>query len=392
MSKRAADTVPKRAYKRKKQAVSVNHVPVVVAALSKCEALPEDLRTVFEVALPTVFGANKVDRHAYESEIVAQAEKSLVDVQAAIEKKHAEALAAQNSVIAPEEHARRTKAKEAAESSAKDAEDKFEEKKEKHATAKKAVHDAKGVLKAAEKDAQHMEKEMQANSEKKASLTEVLASEFVLLKDGTSNTPEGKKAVKTLEAIGKQYKLDNTLFQTLPLTCKKEPENRTEFEVMMFTSLKAAIDREIDSITQKAAEQEPGKASKLATVATAKEALEKAEASLSAVNEELSAAQAANKEAQKEVTKADHYLYKIWSDMKAACDAQDELAAEIKNFSETIVAAFEQLKEKQPAEESAAEDAAEDPADEGANEEAAPADEPMEEPAEEGKADKEDAD
>merc|ERR1719487_3157860 len=136
---------------------------------------------------------------------------------------------------------------------------------------------------------------------------------------------------------------------------------------MMFDSLKNAINREIASITDKLGLLEPTKAEKLAAVASAKEELERVESTQTTAHEELSAANAASKDAGKEVSKADDYLYKIWKDMKAACDAQDELAAELKNFKDNILTAFQQLKETQPAEEEA-EVEEEEGADEGAAE------------------------
>lgn len=348
----------------RKSPKTVNQTPMVVEVLSKAEALPSDLRTVFEVALPIIFGdkhnegSNKDDRHAYEAEIVDQAEKSLADAQAAVEKAHAEALAKQNEVIAPAEHARRTAALKAANEGLEAVKAKLEDKKEAHAAAKKAVHDAEKNLKAAEKDSQKTEKEMQALADKKGSLSEILENEFVQLRDGTSLTPEGKQAVKKLTSIGKEYSLDETLISTLPMTCKKDPTTRTEFETMMFTSLKNAIDREIATISDKLGLLEPSKAEKLAAVASAKEEVERLESVQTAAHDEFSAANAASKDAGKEVSKADDYLYKIWKDMKTACDAQDELAAELKNFKDNVVTAFQQLKEKQPAEEEVEEEEA----------------------------------
>merc|ERR1719215_1007254 len=116
---------------------------------------------------------------------------------------------------------------------------------------------------------------------------------------------------------------------------------------MMFTSLKAAIDRQIDGLTQKAAELEPSKAEKLAAVTAAEQNVEKAQAALSTASEEHSSTQAAQKEADKAVTKADDYLYKIWGHMKEACDAQDDLADRITNFKETVQS-FNQLRDREP--------------------------------------------
>merc|ERR1719478_939838 len=189
---------------------------------------------------------------------------------------------------------------------------------------------------------------MQQHADKKTNLSELLANEFELLKGNTSSTPAGKEAVKKLCKLGKEYSFDATLLQTLPLTCKKEPANRTDFEVMMFSTLKTSIDQQIDSLTRSMAELEPTKADALSSVAAAKDLVEKNEAVQTTASEELTAANSGAREATKEVAKADNRLYQIWADMKEVCDAQDELAESVNTFKENVLAAFQQLKEKEP--------------------------------------------
>jgi len=324
-------------------------IPEVVDALADAEdALPADLRTLLKQSLPVVLNANKADRGTFEAEVVGQAQKALGTVQSALEQKHKEALAKQNTIIAPAEHARRTKQKQVAEAGLEAAKNKLEASKQGKAAAQQAVHDAQGALRAAEKEAAVVEKETQVHADSKATLSNLLATEFALLKNDTSAGPAGKKAVAKLLALGREYNMDSTLLQTFPMTCKKPAASRSEFETMMFTSLQAGIDRQIDGFTRKLAEAEPIKAQKLAAVGNAKNALDRSEAALTAANDALTAAHAAHKDAGKEVSKADSDVYAIWNDMRAVCDAQDELANELKNFKEKIVTSFQQLKEKEP--------------------------------------------
>jgi len=342
------DSSPQRIGRPPKKPRKVDPVPLVVNALEQSDVLPADLRTVFTAALPIILNANKADRHAYENEVVAQAEEALAAVQADLEQKHAVALQNQNVLIAPAEHAKRSSDKEAAETACKAISEKLEANKETQFGARRAVHDAQSALKAAQKDAAASEKEMQALADKKTNLSELLEKEFKLVQETTTATPEGKEAVKKLSKVGKEFKFDETLLQTLPLTCKKELANRTEFEVIMFATLKTNIDRQIDGFTQKLAEMEPSKAEKLTAVASAQNVVEKAEAALAAASEVLSASAAGTKEATKEVAKANDHFYKIWGDMKEVCDLQDGLAREVKNFKESVITAFQQLKEREP--------------------------------------------
>jgi len=323
-------------------------IPIVVDAVAESDALPGDIRTLLKVSLPIVLSSDKADRHSYEAEVVAHAEKALATVKVDGQQKHKAALAKQNQVIAPAEHKNRMDKKNAAVAALEAAKAKVEASKQGKHNGQNAVHDAQSALKAAEKEFTSLEKEMQIHADEKAQLTSLLENEFVMLRDGSSAGAAGKKAVQKMVKSGKDYGADYTLLQTFPITCKKLPDQRSEFEQMMFTSLKASLDRSIASLSQKLAEAEPIKVQKGAAVASAKGTLERAEAALLAVSEELSTNQTAQKEAAKEVAKADAFLHQIWADMKAACDAQDALAEELKRLQDEVFASFEKLKERAP--------------------------------------------
>lgn len=343
-TKRTAGS-PKRTSKRSR---ATNHVPTIVDAVADAEALPADFRTLLKLSLPIALSANKADRSPYEAEVVDQAQQALATVQICLEQKHAAAMEKQNAVIAPTEHAARVAKKKEAEAALEAAKSKLESCKEDKAAAQKAVHDTQSVAKAAEKELAAFEKEMQQHADNKATLTDLLANEFAQLNQGTTPGAAGQKAVKKIVAVGNKYKLDDTLLQAFPATCKKAAHQRSEFDQMMFTTLQSGIDRLIENLTQKLVEAEPSKAQKLTAMADAKSALEKAEAALATAAEELNTSHTAHKYATKEVPRADTFLNQIWSDMKLVCDAQDALADELKNFKESIVTAFERLKEKEP--------------------------------------------
>jgi len=346
-------------------------VPTVVDALADADVLPAGFRSLLKNSLPIVLSANKADRHAYETEVVGQAENALKTVQAALEKKHAAAVAAQNEIITPNENNRRIKAKQAAEAHLEATKQKLEGNKASVKASNKAVEDAESAVKEAQKEEKAAEKELQRFVGKKAALVDSLANEFEGLKGGTLVKAAGQKAVSKLLSLGKEYRLgSDTLWASLPITCKKAPEVRTEFENSVFERVKFLIDGQIAELTKKVAELEPVKAGKVNATAGAKGALEAAQAALTAAENELAATQEANKNAHKEVGKADHVLRQIWHDMQKVCDAQDSLAKEVANFKENVWSAFNQLKNKEPEPEPVAEPAAV----EAAPAEAAPAD------------------
>merc|ERR1719460_103362 len=149
-----------------------------------------------------------------------------------------------------------------------------------------------------------------------------------MLQNGTSATAAGKKAVKTLERIGKEFNLDSTILLTLPITCKKAPAARSDFEKSVFTNVEALLNSEISTAAGSVNEAEPAKAAKTTTTANAAEALEKARGDLKAATETLDAAHSSVSETNKNVRKADAFLRHIWADMKQVCDAQDKIAGE----------------------------------------------------------------
>lgn len=117
---------------------------------------------------------------------------------------------------------------------------------------------------------------------------------------------------------------------------------------MMLQQLKGGIDKQIDGLTQKQVELEPSSGEKQAAVESASQDVSKAEEALTAASKDLSDAQDAQKVATNNLSKADEHLYQVWADMKAACDEQDNLADEVKDFQDRVLTSFEKLKEKEP--------------------------------------------
>lgn len=323
-------------------------LPLVVNTLANAECLPANLRHLLKGVLPVVLNAYKADRHAYENEVVDQAQQALGAVEAALAAAHKEAMSAQEQVIAPAENGKRTAAKKAADSHLEAVKAQLEANKATNKACEKAVHEADDAVKAAVKEEKVADKELQRHVDKKSHLTGALANEFATLRDGNAAGADAKKAVNKILAIGKEFGLDSTLLHTLPLACKTPVAARTEFQTMMFSNLAALIEHQIEAISANIAEAEPVKAGKSAALAAARDAHAQAEAALKTATDEVAASVTANKEAHKEVTKTDHHRRKIWEDMRHACEAQDHLADELKNLKENVWGAFNQLKEKEP--------------------------------------------
>jgi chromosome segregation ATPase len=326
---------PKRASKKSR---TTKLIPVVVDALDVPDVLPADLRSVLATTLPVILDTNKEDRHAYQSEVVQETEKSLSAVLAALEVSHAEALKKQDEMIAPAEHKKRTSVKKEADDALAAAQAKLEASKTSLHTCRESVKDAQKSLAASEKEVTAAEKDFKKISASKDQLSELLGE----LETHTT------KGLKKLEAFGKEMKLDGTLLQALPFACKKAPSDRSDFDKLVCTDVKSKIDGEIVSVDKSVAEAEATKAGKAAQVEACKEKVTAAQTAVTAAEEANTAAQGAVKEAEKEVKKADDSLNNIWADMKEVCDAQDGVKADIKTFKEEVLMAFETLKNKEP--------------------------------------------
>jgi len=192
------------------------------------------------------------------------------------------------------------------------------------------------------------EKQLQRYVDKKAHVSNVLANDFVMLRDGASGGAAGRKAVNTLLAVGKEYGLDSTLLQTLPITCKKPAANYSEFETMMFANLQGLMERVIAGLTQNIAEAESVKAAKCAVAVAATETLANAKASLTTASVAWDNQQKATAAASKALHQADAHRRKLWEEMRHLCDAADGTAKELAALQEHIWAAFQKLKEKEP--------------------------------------------
>lgn len=321
----------------------------VMTTLAASEALSTDMRALFKSVLPIVLSANKVDRHAYEVEVVQAAEQALTAAQKALGQAQKAAMAEQTKMIGPGERTNREAAKKQADENATTTKSKLEAAGAAKKVAEKDVSDAEGVAKAAQKEGTVAEHALQKTNTKKESLVNALANELTMLREVTSASSAGKKAVQMLQKLGKDHcGSSSTLLQAFALACKKEASARSEFEMTTFTTLQAQIDKAIGNLAKEIEGQAATAQEKQVAVAAAKDALDKAKAAAEAASQELVAAQNASKEASKGAAKAAARCLAIWDDMKAACQAQDGFTGDLKNFSDNVWPAFEQLKNKEP--------------------------------------------
>jgi hypothetical protein len=320
-------------------------VTSVVGALTGSEALPEDLKALLGKVLPVVLDTYKADRHEFETEIVDKAAESLGVVEKALAAEHEAALAKQLEVVSPAERAKRDGAKDDAGAKQQAATDLVETCSTTKKAADKSVEDAEAAVKVALKAEKDADKIASKTGAVKSSLTTALNSDFVALVEGTFAKPSAKKAaVSSIVKLGKEHGVGNTLGEAFVLACGSS--ERSPFEATTFDTVKAKLAAALETVSKQVEEEVAVVESKKAETAAAKDALAKAEEAQKDADEKLAAAKEALKEAKKIFSSAVAFRKKVWTDMKGACETQDELASFLRHFKEVILPVFEELKEK----------------------------------------------
>jgi hypothetical protein len=332
-----------------KKAREMTPLQIVENALTKSDAMAADVQKLFAVVLAPILSANKVDRHAYEVEVVDMAQQAVVETEKALMEAHIAALAKQAEITAPKERENRAAAQKEAEEYAKTMKGKLGATANAKNAAEAVVLEADAALKVAKKELVAAENAMQKTTSSKTLLTALLANELTMLKGGTSASNMGKKAVQTLLKVSKEYGIGNTLQQAFALACKKEPVDRSEFEATTFTTLQARIETAVANFAKELEVQTVVVQEKQAAVAASQDALDKAKGALATACDALAVVQGESKEATKRVSKAGAHTLAIWDDMKQACQAQDKLAHNLKYLKESVWPAFEKMKEMEPA-------------------------------------------
>lgn len=320
----------------------------VVAAISKTEVLPLDLRKLFSTALPIVLEANKVDRHAFEAEVVKEAEKSLGKMKVDLQSKHKEAVQKQGQVTSGAERTRRDKAKAELETKLAAAKTHVQAKTAEQQAARTAVSNAKNTVKETTQAAAKVDADTRKVETAKNALAQAVSTEMEVLRTEGRRTPLGKKAAKVVAGMGKTYGLGPTLQSSFLEACKNSGAARTDFENTTFSTLVAKLDQHHVAVTQKLEAAQAESRQKAAAVEGSKAALASAEESCQKAEEAVQGADTEKKQIESLLRQATSACISIWDDMKDACDATDKLAADIKSFDEDLMVKFVGLKNKEP--------------------------------------------
>merc|ERR1712217_794811 len=102
--------------------------------------------------------------------------------------------------------------------------------------------------------------DLQKATDQKTELTSVIAEEFEVLRSSCSSSVAGKKALKTIAALGKQYRLEQTLLASFPLACKQEVGSRSEYDNLMVKEMAGALEKRLTECSKEVTELEAAKA------------------------------------------------------------------------------------------------------------------------------------
>jgi len=330
---------------RGKKSKGNDAVASVVDVIKSTDVLPAAHNAFFVSMLPHALSTYKAERPPFETELVTKAEKVLTEVKAGIEESLKKALKTQEQLTSDKERQTREATKAKANKDLTEANQALEAAKEAKASAQKALADAKVNQKSTAKTFASLKGEVASLTHKMDALDKAAKEDFVLLKEEGCQTPLGKKALKRVLMLGIEHGFDQSLFGSFPVACQKGPDARTEFEAVVFTDVKAIIDKALEGFAQKIGAVQVAEAEQQATqaeaaVSAAKAALEKAEDHFEKSNGAIASL-------QKGVRATSAFVRGIWYDMQAACEYADGLSDELDAVNK-VIADFQKLKEKVP--------------------------------------------
>jgi len=322
-------------------------VETVVKAIGGSDILPECFRTLIGKSLPNVLETYRVDRHPFEAEVVDAAEKALGDLKAHLEELLNAASAKQSEITSPAEKAKREAAKTALETELKDATAKLEERTQQKQAAATELQQATTFLKEKKKAVSKASADLQKATDQKTELTSAIAGELEFLRNSCSSSSAGKKALKTIAALGKLCRLEQTLLASFPLACKKEVEARTESDNLMFKEMASALEKKLAECTKEVSELEVAKTRQEAESEEAGKTLDAAQEGLTKAEEAIKDARTVVKDVKRNLDGAVSYSSCIWSDMKEACEATERASRDLKAFTEDLLPTFQRLQNKE---------------------------------------------
>merc|ERR1719476_836873 len=325
MKRSASPHSPSPVKRGRKAAASDEPWASIVAAVEGApeEVLPTEVRTMLCNVLGRSLSAPKDQRHELQELVVDMVGETMASIGESLEKAVTDAQAKIDGADA--DKAAREAAKTEAESQVEALRAAVEEKKSQTVKDAEAVTNARAALTEAQEAQRLGGAASQAAGDKKARLEAAQNDTYLPLREcAVADTAEGRRQLKVLTSVGKEYNFDDSLMRAIPMALNKEPAQRGEFDQTLMKQFADELARRIAEQEAVITSGDSANAEREAAVASAQAKLDESKDSQTAgataflaAKEELGAATTAMQAAEKA-------LGDFMGDLKAAMDGLDE--------------------------------------------------------------------
>jgi hypothetical protein len=326
--------------------------PAGAGVLKKCKAvsdavlgaegMPADVLKMLGENVADSLGVAKEDRHPYQEKVISMLGEVLAGVGAAVQA----TIAAAEAKVAESggEKSSRTATEETAAAVMKEKSEESDRASTALAESAAALKAAETAEKAAEKELKASEKALEGVAKSLAKLQGALTEAYLPMKEaGSSAHPSG---MATLEKVGEEFGLNNSLLTSLASALAKLPEARGSFDGVCLQQVEDELTKLIGDATEKVAAAEGVKAASAEKVAAAKAATEAATATNKAAADAEGACKIAVKEATADLKAASKAVKMFAPEMKQVESALASTKADLSSLQSGALAAYAELMER----------------------------------------------
>lgn len=344
------------------KAAVAKKLQAIADALSLAE-LPDEPKKMLTCNLMESLGVPEDSRHPIQEKVVSWIKETLGQVEESL-KKDIEA-AEQKTSEADSEKAQRAEAETAAKDELQSKVQVAVEKKEAVKAAVLAHKAAKAALASSRLAQEEGDKSAGEAEAKKEALKAILADAFAPLKGGGLPSAETSQKISALQQIGKEYELEASMLTSLPSSLRKAVADRGTFDAMVLEHVESTLNKKIEELTETIANAEPAKQERAQAVEAAEAALTAAAAEEENSKAAVKEAEVAKKAADETFKAAAKSVKSFGPELKEQADKLDTAKKQLADLQEGALAYFAEL-EVAPSPEKAAEIAAAKKAEEDA--------------------------
>jgi len=315
----------------------------VAKAISSSPEYPDQVKSMLSNMVNGTLAVPKEKRHAFQDEAIDMVRAVLDSLKAAAQSKVTEA--EQKLETTFKESRERDNLVEAARAKQHETTitgDAAKVAVNEHTSARVA---AKQALTSAEQEQTGGDAGLVVTEDKKKKLESGLELCFGPLKNGETPAAQVQDGIKKVQKLAKDLGFDMSLVQTVPAALAKAPGERSSFNNVVIEQIETEFNKCMATFTEELANAEPAKKERADKVEAASNEHAQALASEEAAKNAKVAANAAQKEAAAELQAQLKAQQQDASEVAAASAGVDAAKAELTEFDEGPLAAFQELLE-----------------------------------------------